>query len=450
MKRLLIFILLILSPIAHAAAASDYVDATGISVDVISQTPNPARPGETVELTLSVQNFGNEDLKNIVMTAQPEYPFSQVDGESLTKTISYLNARQDASDAATVKLKLKVDADVPEGTYELDVVTTDSSGATKTTTLDIEVRGKEYAQVVTISKSSIDFATEEQLDFVVTNTGSSPLKNMQISWEDPTGTILPVYSDNTKYIRYLAANQSVTVSYIVMADVNADPGLYQLDINLEVEDYNSNVSTISTTAGLFVGGGTDFDVAFSDNSDGEMSFSIANIGNNEAYSVKVSIPEQDGYTVSGSSSTIVGNLEKGDYTIASFTVSQQAAGGIPGAPSGAPGGTASASSTNSTASDDLNVLIEYTDAAGQRNTVEKSVPISQSTSLTTATAGSGGAPGQSSSSSTYTYIALVAVVLASGYVVYHRRKYGENPAVVQKLGTKLGSLSHHGKKKEGN
>lgn len=445
MKRLLIFMLLMLFPIATASAASDYVDATGVSVDIISQTPNPARPGETVELTLSVQNFGNEDLKNIVLTAQPEYPFSQVSGESLTKTISYLNARQDDDDAATVKLKLKVDADVPAGTYELDIVTTDSSGATKTTTLDIEVRGKEYAQVVTISKSNIDFATEEQLDFVVTNTGSSPLKNMKISWVDSTGTILPVYSDNTKYISYLAANESVTVSYIVMADVNADPGLYQLDVTLEVEDYNSNVSTITTTAGLFVGGGTDFDVAFSDNSDGEVSFSIANVGNNEAYSVKVSIPEQDGYTVSGSSSTIVGNLEKGDYTIASFTVSQQGAGGMP---SGAPGANAeaSAASTNSTATEDLKVLIEYTDSAGQRNTVEKSVELSQSSNTATATAGQGGMPGQSSSSSNYTYIALVAVVLAAGYVVYHRRKHGDNPAIVNKVV----SLIHRGKKKEGN
>ncbi len=448
MKRMLLFLLLILSPVAHAAAASDYVDATGVSVDIISQTPNPARPGETVELTLSVQNFGNEDLKNIVLTAQPEYPFSQVSGESLTKTISYLNARQDDDDAATVKLKLKVDSDVPAGTYELDIVTTDSSGATKTTTLDIEVRGKEYAQVVTISKSNIDFATEEQLDFVVTNTGSSPLKNMKISWEDSTGTILPVYSDNTKYISYLAANQSVTVSYIVMADVNADPGLYQLDVTLEVEDYNSNVSTISTKAGLFVGGGTDFDVAFSDNSDGEVSFSIANVGNNEAYSVKVSIPEQDGYTVSGSSSTIVGNLEKGDYTIASFTVSQQGAGGMPGDTSGGPGGNTAASaastSTNLTANEDLTVLIEYTDSAGQRNTVEKSVELSQSSSATAATGP--GAQSQSSSSSSYTYIVLAAIVLASGYVVYHRRKHGENPAIVNKLV----SLLHRGKKKEGN
>jgi hypothetical protein len=442
MKRMLLLILLILSPIAHASAAT-YVDASGLSVDIISQTPNPARPGETVELTLSVQNFGNEDLYNIVATAQPEYPFSQVNGEPLTKEISYLNARQDEDDAATIKFKFKVDSDAPAGIYELDIITKDSTdylNSIKTTTLDVEVRGKEYAQIVTISKSNIDFATEEQLDFVVTNTGSSPLKNMKMSWEDTTGTILPVYSDNTKYINYLAANESMTVSYIVMADVNADPGLYKLDITLEVEDYNSNVSTISTTAGLFVGGGTDFDVAFSDNSDGEASFSIANIGNNEAYSVKVSIPEQDGYTVSGSSSSIVGNLEKGDYTIASFAVSQQGAGGITDNANGGQGGDAisSAASTNASTNNDLKVLIEYTDSAGQRNSVEKSVQLSLNSTSS--------AMNTSPSSPNYVSIILVLVILASGYVVYYRRKHGENPAIVRKLG----SLVHYRKKKEGN
>lgn len=437
MNRMLFILLLILSPVSNVSAAT-YVDSAAINVDIIGQAPNPARPGESFELTLSVQNIGNENLKNIVVTVQPEYPFSAIEGESLSKTISYLNARQNKNDAATVKFKVKVDSDVPAGTYELNVVTTDSTGATKTTTFDVEVRGKEYAQIVTISKASIDFATEEQLDFVITNTGSSPLKNLKISWVDSTGTILPVYSDNTKYISYLAPNDSVTVNYIVMADVNANPGLYQLDITLEVEDYDSNISTISTTAGLFVGGGTDFDVAFSDNSDGEISFSIANIGNNEAYSVKVSIPEQEGYTVSGSSSTIVGNLEKGDYTIASFDVSQQGLGSIPNGGNGVKGSNgaiASAFPANTSSNNDLKVLIEYTDSTGQRNSVEKYVKISQTGVATAQSMGPGSRNPTSSNFSYVITIILVLTIVTSVYVFYYRRKYGENPSIIQKFGS---------------
>ena len=87
---------------------------------------------------------------------------------------------------------------------------------------------------MTISKANIDIAKEEPLEFIITNTGTSPLKNMVFSWNDPKGVILPVYSDNTKYIKYLEAGQSVTVAYSVMADVNANPGLYTLDVNLSL------------------------------------------------------------------------------------------------------------------------------------------------------------------------------------------------------------------------
>ena len=59
----------------------------------------------------------------------------------------------------------------------------------------------------------------------------------------------------------------------------------------------------------------------------KISLSVANVGNNMAYAVKVSVPEQEGYRVSGSSSTIVGNLQKGDYTIASFNVTSAQASG---------------------------------------------------------------------------------------------------------------------------
>ena len=154
--------------------------------------------------------------------------------------------------------------------------------------------------------------------------------------------------------------------------------------------------SIQTTAGLFVGGETDFDVSFSENDAGEISLSVANVGNNMAYSVKVSVPDQDGYRVSGSSSTIVGNLEKGDYTIASFNVaSTQAAGGSEGGSPGASPDSAKSSDTGdnetsaSTDSNPLKVQIEYTDAKGERITVNKEVKLEMTSGNMTAQ-GAGG------------------------------------------------------------
>ncbi|WP_269850749.1 COG1361 S-layer family protein [Methanosarcina horonobensis] len=309
------------------SASNGNINSASLDVNLTNQNPNTARPGEPVELTVSVQNVGTKDLKDITVTVKPEYPFTGISGQSLGKNISYLNARQDTKEGGVLKFKLMTDANASAGTYDVDIVTTYKSGSgsssntyTTTKTVTIDVRGKEYAQIVTIDKANIDIAKEETLEFIITNTGTSPLKNMVVSWKDSKGVILPVYSDNTKYIKYLDAGESVNVVYAVMADVNADPGLYTLDINLVLEDYESNEQTINTTAGVFVGGETDFDVSFSESDEGEISLSVANVGNNIAYSVKVSVPKQENYKVSGSSSTIVGNLEKGDYTIASFDV----------------------------------------------------------------------------------------------------------------------------------
>ncbi len=416
------------------SASNGNINSADVQVSVTNQNPDNARPGEPVELTLSVQDIGNTDLKDTQVTLNPEYPFSKLSGEDLQKSIAYLNARQKNDNAGVLKFKLMTDSNASEGTYDLDIVTTyksrsGSSATTYTTTktIQIQVQGKEYAQVVTVSKADIDIAKEEPLEFIVTNTGTSPLKNLVFSWTDPKGVILPVYSDNTKYIKYLAAGQSVKVDYTVMADVSATPGLYTLDVNLSYENLDSSAKSIKTTAGLFVGGATDFDVSFSESSAGETSLSVANVGNNIAYAVKVSIPNQDGYKVSGSPSTIVGNLEKGDYTIASFNltntrVGDDNSGTLPDAANNryATGDNSSSSSMNS---NPLKVQIEYTDAKGERITVDKDVIIQTSASTEFGTGSRSGTRGNRSSgfSSNLLYI-LGIVIIGAGVYLYHRRK----------------------------
>ncbi|MGB9131082.1 MAG: COG1361 S-layer family protein [Methanosarcina sp.] len=417
--------------VGTALGSNGNINSASLEVNLTNQNPDVARPGEPVELTVSVQNVGNAGLKDITVTVNPEYPFSKVSGETLEKDVSYLNARQDDNDAAVLKFKLMTDANASEGTYNLDITTTakdsgsSSNTITTTKTIQLEIRGKEYAQIVTINKANIDIAKEESLEFIITNTGNSPLKNMVVSWKDPKGVILPVYSDNTKYIKYLEAGQSVTVAYSVMADVNADPGLYTLDVNLSFEDYESKEKSIQTTAGLFVGGETDFDVAFSESDAGEISLSVANVGNNMAYSVKVSVPDQDSYKVSGSSSTIVGNLEKGDYTIASFDVASTQSAGNAGDSEGAPPGTAKASdegenvTATSMDSNPLKVQIEYTDAKGERITVDKEVELEMTSGNMTAQ-GTGRSSNSSSGLSSY-LLYIVLIVLAGGIFVYRKK-----------------------------
>jgi len=182
------------------------------------------------------------------------------------------------------------------------------------------------------------------------------LRNLIFSWENKEEVILPVGTSNQRFIKYLGVGEEYKIKYSVIADSSADPGLYKLDLTLEYDDsLTGETEQIITNAGLYVGGGTDFDLAFSEVEGNEYSFTIANIGSNSANSVSVKIPKQEGWSFTGSNEDIIGNLEKGDYTIVSFEMS----------------GTSS----------DVNLEIEYTDTKGERRTIEKIVNLNFGTSI---------------------------------------------------------------------
>jgi hypothetical protein len=302
--------------------------------------------------------------------------------------------------------------------------------------LAVNVRNSQSVEIVHIDKTILIPGQQSSLKFVITNVGSAPLRDLTFSWSNSAQVILPVGSDNTKYISYLDVGGSAEVEYQVIADTTVNAGLYPLNLVLKYDSSSGTPNTqtiINTIAGVYVGGGTDFDVAFSDSSTGTTSFTIANIGSNPATSVSVSIPEQRGWRVSGSNSMIIGNLNKGDYTVASFKLQSQAAsfgnrtGGRNMTYSTTSGNSAggSAASVNPAGANNLIVQIAYTDTMGIRTIVNKTINIGSQTfssgnQTSTGAYGNRGAAAKSSGISTAWYIVGAIVLIVVGFVVYRR------------------------------
>ncbi len=101
---------------------------------------------------------------------------------------------------------------------------------------------------------------------------------------------------------------------------------------------------------------TDFDIAIQDYSPatGTLSIAVSNVGDSNAGSVSVMLPEQSSLQIIGSDKEIVGGIEANDYTTASFKV--------------IPKGDAP-----------VVVRISYTDSVGVRREVEKAVLFRAST-----------------------------------------------------------------------
>ena len=315
---LAICLMVMLSSVAYA----DLSGVTVVSVSLVNQDPHPAIAGDVVDIYLGIENIGGESSNNLIVELEPEYPFSLVPDESAVQNIGTIKSYQKDNYMKIITYKIKVDSDASAGSYNLTVKYYEQGDSLITEkSITIDVKNKEMAEIIHIDKTNLVPGKQTSLKFTINNVGNAPLNDLTFNWVNEDKIILPVGSDNTKYIKSLDIGESVELDYQVIADSNAYPGLYELKLYLSYDDpITYEEKEISTIAGVNVGGETDFDVALSDSSGSETSFSVANIGSNPAYSVSVIVPQQNGWQVSGSNSVIIGNLNKGDYTVASFNL----------------------------------------------------------------------------------------------------------------------------------
>jgi hypothetical protein len=346
LKQFIIFIcvaMLSLSLCSGTTLAASTLDANrsldrGLSINLLNQDPDPVKPGDVLEVRISIENTGYTDVENCYLEIKPEYPFRALSGEKLVEGIGTLGKRSEDDRRKVVKFKLGIENDVNEGKYPLKIYLYSTGSKNKvslTRELTIDIDSESNAEIEYINVEKLVPGEKTRLIFGIKNVGNSPLKNSMFSWECTNDVILPVGSSNVKHINLIDVGETANVSFEVLTNVNTKPGLYKLDMVLTYDDIealqtiteagtveNQKRKTIKSKAGIYIGGTTDFDIAFMERSPtGAYTFSVSNIGNNGANSVKVSVPLQANWTVTdGSNSVILGNLQKGDYTIADFNL----------------------------------------------------------------------------------------------------------------------------------
>ncbi|MBI3027575.1 hypothetical protein HYY70_05685 [Candidatus Woesearchaeota archaeon] len=426
MKKIILSVILSLLILSWVKAVQ--YESPALKVTMLNQDPTPARAGDTVELRLRVENTGGGAVENLEVEVLQNYPFRVIDGSAL-QNLGTLYAYQTDKNYVNTQYKLKIDKDAVKGKHELKIRYRYKGNEWVTSDFNIDVTSKEFAQIIYVDKAKLEPGKETEMRFTITNIGNAPLQNMVFSWSEADGVILPVYSDDTKYIKYLDVGDSIELKYTVIADVNAKPGLYALDLSLKYEATNATSTAIKTKAGVFVGGETDFDVAFSESTQGQTSLSVANTGNNPALSVSVKIPEQSSFRVTGSNSAIIGNLDKGDYTIVSFQIVSSGMANFSRQSGQRPSQQDLQRLRNQTGigNNNLKVIIDYTDTTGERRSVEKNVPIqfraaTGDASSGTLQAGQFQRTQQTSfwQSKTF-YIPAIIIVLVVGFALYRKK-----------------------------
>ncbi|MFH1322568.1 MAG: hypothetical protein ABIH80_01875 [Methanobacteriota archaeon] len=355
----------------------------------------PVYPGDTTFVYVPIKNMGFGSFMEDVSVRLAPKDNASANAVILLNDVNSLGTINDWGSQRTAKFRIHVNPDAVEGDYYFNVYITykgqQTSGgtlATPVTTkledLILTIKGMPVIVLLnsTIGTISPMSTNKETLRFK--NTGTGTVQNAVASI-DLSGTnvnsIFSIIGGGTQFsLGNLKAGDEASITFDLAVDIAARPGVYNLPIKITgTNNYSSN-----NYVGLIVAGTTDFEISYQETL-GSFSLNVANVGISSASAVTVSLPRQQNFSSTGSSSYVLGNLNSGDYTSAIFQITKNAGAG-----------------------NKLELEIQYTDTSGQRHTITKFLAVELSP-----------AGAQTKSASTnYTTWLLAAIVIL---IIYWQR-----------------------------
>jgi hypothetical protein len=258
-------------------------------------------------------------------------------------------------DSSTTILKFSVLEDAPPGLYSITFTIDycqDSICKTIYPIGIVNIQSLPAIEVTSVRPKTLKLGEMTNMSFTILNRGNT-ITNVVFTWVSPDGALLPIGASNRVIIPSIKANSYYEVRSEVVVSSSITPGIHPINMHIQYIDKSGVNQTVTSVAGIEISAETDFDIIFQDYTAGVLSLVVANIGSTPAYSTVVRIPQQNNFKVVGTSSTLIGNLNVGDYTQVNFNL-------MP-------------SKTDVT--NKLLVEISYTDILGSRRTIQKEILI---------------------------------------------------------------------------
>jgi len=356
----------------------------------------PVYPGDTTYVYVPIQNMGFGNFMEDVTVKLAPKDNASANAVTLLNDIYSIGTISDWGDQRTAKFRIYVNPDVVEGDYYFNVfitykgLQTDSSNQqmSATTKLDdqiLTIRGKPMIMLVNSTIGTVAPGSKNTETLTFKNTGTGTVQNAVAEINiDSTNSAFSVLGGGKQFsLGTMKSGDVASITFNLAVDVAASPGVYNIPVMITGQN---NYST-NNLIGLVVAGITDFEVSYVETM-GSFSLNIANVGISPASAVAVSLPRQKNFSVTGSSTSVIGNLNPGDYTSAIFQITKTAGTG-----------------------NGLEFEIQYTDTSGQRHLITKYLTVELSSS--------GSQAGNATGSTNYT-LWLVGVVII--LVIYWQRR----------------------------
>ncbi len=322
----LLVIMTMLATSAHATLLTK--GGSSFDISLLTYEPVPAQPGDVIDVWITVENEGSSAAKDVTLELSDTHPFSIDNEDDRIKKASTIPAQE----SFLFKTKVRVDADADVGTNYLHVTLRDENGIEQEEDLALTIVGEtsslNVAQVQ-VAPSVITPGEEASIVLTVENTGDTLLRNVQATLDFDDLDLAPTGSGSSQSITELGGGEAHSYLFPIIADPDAEAGVYKIPLTLSYSDREGNNQTERESIGLVIGSAPELLVYFdsltlSTNEDvrrGDAVIKVVNKGLDEVKLVQLDVLENDAVKVTSESAQIyVGNIDNDDYENAQLSL----------------------------------------------------------------------------------------------------------------------------------
>lgn len=312
-----------------ALGSGDTYTLTNLNVVLQNQDPNPAKPGDLVELRWLVENIGVSKVPGLEFLIESDYPFTIVSKD--TQYLGTLSTKEEGKDFALVNFKLRVNKDAVPGDYEVKLryKTSGAEGWQKPITFKVSVKTEQSLLTIKNIRTESERlkpGSKGTLFLTLVNQGKNSLQDLlvRLDLEDSYFSILG--STDEQLVSWLEAGEEVQLMYTMLVSAHADAKEYKIPLLLDYSDQSGKKSTKQNTITIVLDSTPDYILTLEDTSvftkrqKGKVVFSLSNTGPSNINFATITLEETKDYKVISKSSEYLGNLESDDFETAEFTV----------------------------------------------------------------------------------------------------------------------------------
>ncbi|MBT3721604.1 hypothetical protein HN789_07725 [archaeon] len=346
MKKIMLLSFLIMMITLSAAIAAEI---PAINISLMNQDPDPAGPGEYVELRFSIQNTnGGSVAEDFQVELIPGYPFAIDKGESTLKSLGDLPALGPGNNVFVVKFKVRVEDDAIQGNVPVKVRYKHKTISWVSTEYDVQVQtlDSNLAIVSVVSDpDKIKPGDEAVVKIKVKNMADSTLRDVTLKLDLTYSDIIdslsattasdkiaafdslpfaPIGSATEQKISSLGAGKEYEFEYNLIAFSDAESRIYKIPIELSYYDELETQYVKEDVIGLVVGTKPDLSVIVDEselyvgNKMGTVTIRFINKGFSDVKFLDVILDETEEFEILSAEEVYVGNVDSDDYETVDF------------------------------------------------------------------------------------------------------------------------------------